>query len=48
MTNDAFTTCPVDKIASSTAHCAVESPVTLSPYVVAQHGHLVAVRALGE
>jgi hypothetical protein len=48
MTDDAFTTCPVDKIASSTAHCDVASPVTLSPYVVAQHGYLVVVRALDE
>jgi hypothetical protein len=48
MTDDAFTTCPVDKIASSTAHCNVDSPVTLSPYVVAQHGYLVVVRALDE
>jgi len=48
MTDDAFTTCPVDKIASSTGHCDVQSPVTLSPYVVAQHGYLVVVRALDE
>jgi len=45
---DAFQTGPVDKIASSTAHCDVTSPVTLSPYVVAQHGYLVVVRALDE
>ena len=48
MTDDAFTTGPVDKIASSTAHCNVESPITLSPYVVAQHGYVVVVRALDE
>jgi len=45
---DAFQSCPVDKIASSTAHCDVASPVTLSSYVVAQHGYLVVVRALDE
>lgn len=45
---DAFRTGSVDKIASSTAHCDVESPVTVSPYVVAQHGYVVAVRALDE
>jgi hypothetical protein len=45
---DAFQTGPVDKIASSTAHCDIESPITLSPYVVAQHGYLVVVRALAE
>jgi len=44
----AFQTGPVDKIASSTAHCDVTSPVTLSPYVVAQHGYLVVVGALDE
>ena len=48
MTDDAFQTGPVDKIASSTAHCDIESPITLSPYVVAQHGYVVVVRALGE
>ncbi len=48
MTDDAFQTGPVDKIASSTAHCDVESPITLSPYVVAQHGYVVVVRALDE
>ena len=48
MTDDAFQTGPVDKIASSTAHCDIESPVTLSPYVVAQHGYVVVVRALDE
>ena len=48
MDGDALTTCPVDKIASSTAHCNVDSPVTLSSSVVAQHGYLVAVRALAE
>lgn len=48
MTDDALTTCPVDKIASSTGHCAIESPLTVSPYVVAQHGYVVAVRALNE
>jgi len=45
---DAFQTGPVDKIASSTAHCDIESPITLSPYVVAQHGYVIAVRALDE
>ena len=48
MTDDAFRTGPVDKIASSTAHCDIKSPVTLSSYVVAQHGYVVAVRALAE
>ncbi|MFB6247273.1 MAG: hypothetical protein ABEL97_01740 [Salinibacter sp.] len=48
MTDDAFSTGSVDKIASSTAHCAIESPVTVSPYVVAQHGYVIAVRALAE
>ncbi len=49
MTDDAFfSTGEVDKIASSTAHCDIESPVTVSPYVVAQHGYVVAVRALNE
>ena len=48
MTDDAFSTGDVDKIASSTAHCNIESPVTVSPYVVAQHGYVVAVRALDE
>lgn len=48
MTDEAFTTKSVDKIASSTAHCNIESPITVSPYVVAQHGYVVAVRALDE
>ena len=48
MAHDSPTTQPVDKIASSTAACAPESPVPLSPYVVAQQGYLVAVRALDE
>ena len=48
MTDDAPQTITVDKVASSTAHCPVESPVPLSPYVVAQHGYLVVVRALDE
>jgi len=48
MTDDAFQTGPVDKIASSTAHCDIESPITLSPYVVAQHGYVVMGRALDE
>ena len=48
MTDDAFQTGPVDKIASSTAHCDIESPITLSPYVVAQHGYVIVVRALDE
>ncbi len=48
MPNNALSTCSVDKVASSTAHCPVSSPATLSPYVVAQHGYLVAVRALAE
>ena len=48
MTDDVLKTVSVDKIASSTAHCDVESPVPLSPYVVAQHGYLVVVRALDE
>ncbi|MFP4228989.1 MAG: hypothetical protein ACLFTE_09200, partial [Salinivenus sp.] len=48
MPDDPHATQPVDKIASSTAHCDIESPVALSPYVVAQHGYVVAVRALAE
>ena len=48
MTDDAFLTGAVDKVASSTAHCNIESPVTVSPYVVAQHGYVIAVRALDE
>lgn len=48
MTDDAFSTGTVDKIASSTAHCGIESPVTVSPYIVAQHGYVIAVRALDE
>ena len=48
MTDDTFQTGPVDKIASSTAHCDIESPITLSPYVVAQHGYVIVVRALDE
>ncbi|WP_263840724.1 hypothetical protein [Salinibacter sp.] len=48
MTDDAFQTGPVDKIASSTAPCGIDSPITLSPYVVAQHGYVVVVRALDE
>jgi len=48
MTDDAPQTITVDKVASSTAHCPVDSPVPLSPYVVAQHGYLVVVRALDE
>jgi len=48
MTDDSFSTGAVDKIASSTAHCNIESPLTVSPYVVAQHGYVVAVRALDE
>ncbi|WP_263786023.1 hypothetical protein [Salinibacter grassmerensis] len=48
MTDDAFRTGPVDKIASSTAHCDIESPITLSPYVVAQHGYVIVGRALAE
>lgn len=48
MIDDTLQTCAVDKIASSTAHCEVSSPVPLSPYVVAQHGYLVVVRALDE
>lgn len=48
MTDERFSTGSVDKIASSTAHCAIESPITVSPYVVAQHGYVVAVRALDE
>lgn len=48
MTDDAFTTRPVDKIASSAAQCSLTSPVTLSPYVVAQNGYVVVVRALDE
>jgi len=39
---------PVDKIASSAARCQLTSPVTVSPYVVAQHGYAVAVKALEE
>ncbi len=48
MTDDTFQTTSIDKVASSTAHCPVESPVPVSPYVVAQHGYLVVVRALNE
>jgi len=48
MTDDAFSTGPVDKVASSTAHCDISSPLTVSPYVVAQHGYVLAVRALDE
>jgi len=48
MTDDAFSTGPVDKVASSTAHCDISSPITVSPYVVAQHGYVIAVRALDE
>jgi len=48
MTDDAFSTGPVDKVASSTAHCDISSPLTVSPYVVAQHGYVIAVRALDE
>ncbi len=48
MTDDAFQTGSVDKIASSTAHSDIESPITLSPYIVAQHGYVVVVRALDE
>jgi len=39
---------PVDKIASSTVCCDLSSPVPLSPYVVAQSGYVIAVRALDE
>jgi len=48
MRHDSFSICSVDKIASSTAHCPTGSPVTLSPYVVPQHGYVIAVRALEE
>lgn len=48
MSIDSLTTISVDKIASSTAHCAISSPVPLSPYIVAQHGYLIAVRAVDE
>jgi len=43
-----FTTLDVDKIASTVALCQLSSPVTVSPYVVAQHGYAVAVKALEE
>ncbi len=48
MTEDAVQTGSVGKIASSTAHCDIESPITISPYVVAQHGYVVVGRALAE
>ena len=48
MTDDAFQTGHVDKIASSTAHCDLKSPIRLSPYVVAQHGYVIVGRALAE
>jgi len=48
MTHESFSTRSVDKVTSSIAHCPVDPPVTLSPYVVAQHGYLVVVRALDE
>jgi molybdopterin-guanine dinucleotide biosynthesis protein len=48
MSDQNFTTHAVDKIASSTALCQLSSPVTVSPYVVAQHGYAVAVKALEE
>ena len=43
-----FTTIDVDKIASTAALCQLSSPVTVSPYIVAQHGYAVAVKALEE
>lgn len=43
-----FTTTDVDKIASTVALCQLSSPVTVSPYVIAQHGYAVAVKALEE
>ena len=48
MPDKKFTTFDVDKIASTVALCQLSSPVTVSPYVVAQHGYAVAVKALEE
>ena len=48
MSDPNFSTQAVDKIASSAALCQLSSPVTVSPYVVAQHGYAVAVKALEE
>ena len=48
MNTDSLSTCSVDMIASSAARCQLASEVTISPYVVAQQGYAVAVRALEE
>jgi len=45
---DSLSTCTVDMIASSTARCQLSTEVTVSPYVVAQQGYAVVVRALEE
>lgn len=46
--NGAMTTCTADLVASSTAHCQLTHEVTLSPYIVAQEGYCIAVRAMEE
>jgi molybdopterin-guanine dinucleotide biosynthesis protein len=46
--SSSLTTQAVDLAASCTTRCALDSPVTLSPYVVAEPGYVVAVRALEE
>lgn len=48
MPEKTFSTFDVDKIASTVALCQLSSPVTVSPYVVAQHGYAIAVKALEE
>lgn len=48
MPDKKFNTLEVDKIASTVALCQLSSPVTVSPYVVAQHGYAIAVKALEE
>lgn len=48
MPDQNFTTLEVDKIASTVALCQLSSPVTVSSYVVAQHGYAIAVKALEE
>lgn len=47
-TNGALTYTVADKIASSTARCALDAEVALSSYVVPQEGYCLAVRALDE
>jgi hypothetical protein len=44
----ATTSVNADLIASTTARCGLSSKVTVSPYIVAQAGYAVAVRALEE